>query len=103
MVWASDHRNNLILTNTSGDILHHLTELCTGYDGSHAVTSKGELIYIDKSFNIIKLSNDIKKNHGNNIKYVPWGPIVLDAQSVYRQEQGKPVRPEWTAKTVHGI
>lgn len=61
MVWASDHRNNLILTNTSGDILHHLTELCTGYDGSHAVTSKGELIYIDKSFNIIKLSNDIKK------------------------------------------
>lgn len=61
MVLASDHRNNLILTNTSGDILHHLTELCTGYDGSHAVTSKGELIYIDKSFNIIKLSNDIKK------------------------------------------
>lgn len=61
IVWASDHRNNLILTNTSGDILHHLTELCTGYDGSHAVTSKGELIYIDKSFNIIKLSNDIKK------------------------------------------
>lgn len=125
MVWASDHRNNLILTNTSGDILHHLTELCTGYDGSHAVTSKGELIYIDKSFNIIKLSNDIKKNHGNNIKhrlhmdqtfsvlftckwgstdwYVPWGPIVLDAQSVYRQKQGKPVRPEWTAKTVNGI
>lgn len=61
MVWASDHRNNLILTNTSGDILHHLTELCIGYDGSHAVTNKGELIYIDKSFNIIKLSNDIKK------------------------------------------
>lgn len=60
MVWASDHRNNLILTNTSGDSLHHLTELCIGYDGSHAVTNKGELIYIDKSFNIIKLSNDIK-------------------------------------------
>lgn len=61
MVWASDHRNNLILTNTSGDFLHHLTELCIGYDGSHAVTNKGEFIYIDKSFNIIKLSNDIKK------------------------------------------
>lgn len=124
MVWASDHRNNLILTNTSGDILHHLTELCIGYDGSHAVTNKGELIYIDKSFNIIKLSNDIKKTteiisntdytwikrsvycspvNGSTNWYVPWGPIVLDAQSVYRQEQGKPVRPEWTAKTVHGI
>lgn len=61
LVWASDHRNNLILTNTSGDILHHLTELCSGYGGSHVVTSIGEVIYIDKSFNIIKLSSDMKK------------------------------------------
>lgn len=40
---------------------------------------------------------------GSTNWYVPKGPIVLDAQSVYRQEQGKPVRPEWTAQTVHGI
>lgn len=62
LVWASDHNHNLVLTNTTGDTLHHLTDLCSSTDGSHSVTNKGKLIYIDTSFNINKLSNDMKTN-----------------------------------------
>lgn len=69
MVWVSDYRNNFILINILGDSLYYLIELCIGYDGLYVVINKGEFIYIDKSFNIIKLLNDIKKNYGNNIKY----------------------------------
>lgn len=64
LVWASDHKHNQVLTNTTGETLRHLTDLCSGNDVSHTVTSTGELIYIDNSFNIIKLSNDMKTSTG---------------------------------------
>eukprot|EP00105_Crassostrea_gigas_P004634 XP_011417905.1 PREDICTED: uncharacterized protein LOC105321336 [Crassostrea gigas] len=60
-VWVSDREKNLMLTNTRGDILHHLNNLCRYFiHGSHTVTSKSELIYIDDNHNIIKLMNDLK-------------------------------------------
>lgn len=62
LVWASDNINNLTLTNTVSDTLRQLTDLCCGYDRSHAVTNKDELVYKDNNFNIIKLYNDIKTN-----------------------------------------
>ncbi|XP_061171125.1 uncharacterized protein LOC133180673 [Saccostrea echinata] len=59
-VWISDWYNNLILTNTDGDKLHHLTDVLGFYTGIHTVNSTGELIYTDKEFNINKLTKDMK-------------------------------------------
>lgn len=57
-VWVSDQGN------TTGDILHHLKDLCRcrilSNNGLHIGNSKGELIYIGMNCNIKKLSNDMK-------------------------------------------
>ncbi|XP_061193746.1 uncharacterized protein LOC133201976 [Saccostrea echinata] len=73
-VWISDYYNNLILTNTAGDKLHHLTDIRSGYSGGHTVNNDGDLIYIDSHGNINKLSteNTVKTTL---IKYTaPWRP-----------------------------
>ncbi|XP_078311707.1 uncharacterized protein LOC111100413 isoform X2 [Crassostrea virginica] len=58
-VWVSD--NNIILTDTAtGKQLHSVEDsLQTGF-GKHTVNCEGELIYIDKEYNIIKLCNDME-------------------------------------------
>ncbi|XP_061193809.1 uncharacterized protein LOC133202049 [Saccostrea echinata] len=75
-VWISDY-NNLILTNTAGDKLHHLTDIGSYY-GVHTVNNDGELIYIDREYNINKLSteNTVKTTL---IKYntAPWRPLSV--------------------------
>ena len=55
-VWVSDY-DNLILTDTAtGKQLHSVEDsLQYSYTGIHTVNCKGELIYIDKEYNIIKL------------------------------------------------
>lgn len=63
-VWVSDRENNLILTNTTGVLLHRVEDFCK-YDiftcnGLHTVNRESELFYIDRSFNIIKLTADTK-------------------------------------------
>nr|XP_034332754.1 uncharacterized protein LOC117691245 [Crassostrea gigas] len=61
-VCVSDSSNNIILTNTTGVVLI-LEELCSslfGDGGIHTVNSENELIYIDKEFDINKLSKDMK-------------------------------------------
>ncbi|XP_065928912.1 uncharacterized protein [Magallana gigas] len=62
-VWVSD-RNNLILTDTTGVPLHRVEDSCSdlydGNNGLHTVNSESELIYIDRNYNINKLSKDIK-------------------------------------------
>ncbi|XP_061187271.1 uncharacterized protein LOC133195444 [Saccostrea echinata] len=72
-VWISD-LFNLILTNTAGDKLHHLTDIDSGY-GVHTVTRDGDLIYIDSHGNINKLSTD-HRVQTTLIKYntAPWRP-----------------------------
>lgn len=57
-VWIS-HKNNLVLTNATGDTLHQRNDLCIG-NGVHTGNNECELIYIDKDFNINKLSIDMK-------------------------------------------
>nr|XP_034319906.1 uncharacterized protein LOC105338511 [Crassostrea gigas] len=61
-VWVSDYRYNLILTDTTGVPLHRVEDSCNGlYDrGLHTVNSESELIYIDRNYNINKLSKDMK-------------------------------------------
>ncbi|XP_052681676.1 uncharacterized protein LOC128162486 [Crassostrea angulata] len=58
-VWVSDVRKNLILTDTTGVPPHRVEDSCSGY-GLHTVNSEGELIYIDRNYNINKLSKDMK-------------------------------------------
>ncbi|XP_078320132.1 uncharacterized protein LOC111101947 [Crassostrea virginica] len=59
-VWVSD-RNNLILTDTAtGKQLHSVEHPLHSVIGIHTVNCEGELIYIDKEHNIIKLCNDMK-------------------------------------------
>nr|XP_034319887.1 uncharacterized protein LOC109618176 [Crassostrea gigas]XP_034319888.1 uncharacterized protein LOC109618176 [Crassostrea gigas]XP_034319889.1 uncharacterized protein LOC109618176 [Crassostrea gigas]XP_034319890.1 uncharacterized protein LOC109618176 [Crassostrea gigas]XP_034319891.1 uncharacterized protein LOC109618176 [Crassostrea gigas]XP_034319892.1 uncharacterized protein LOC109618176 [Crassostrea gigas]XP_034319893.1 uncharacterized protein LOC109618176 [Crassostrea gigas] len=62
-VWVSDDRNNLMLTDTTGVPLHHVEDSCRGDihgNGLHTVNSESELIYIDRKYNINKLSKDMK-------------------------------------------
>nr|XP_034321037.1 uncharacterized protein LOC117687863 [Crassostrea gigas]XP_034321038.1 uncharacterized protein LOC117687863 [Crassostrea gigas]XP_034321039.1 uncharacterized protein LOC117687863 [Crassostrea gigas] len=59
-VWVSDGYN-LILTHTTGSTLHRVKDLCSDlYNGFHTVNSDSELIYINKDYNINKLSKDMK-------------------------------------------
>ncbi|XP_065931668.1 uncharacterized protein [Magallana gigas] len=61
-VWVSD-LYNLMLTDTTGVPLHRVEDSLSGlyvYRGSHTVNSESELIYIDRNYNINKLSKDMK-------------------------------------------
>nr|XP_034310533.1 uncharacterized protein LOC117684053 [Crassostrea gigas] len=58
--WVSDG-NKLILTDTTGVPLHRVEDSWTDlYRGLHTVNSESELIYIDRNYNINKLSKDMK-------------------------------------------
>lgn len=61
--WVSDIRDNLILTTATGVILHRFDDLLCrcSYRGAglHTVNSRGELIYIDKHFNINTILKDM--------------------------------------------
>nr|XP_022312659.1 uncharacterized protein LOC111117740 isoform X3 [Crassostrea virginica] len=59
-VWVSDYKN-LILTDTAtGKQLHSVENSLDSVYGIHTVNCEGELIYIDKENNIIKLCNDME-------------------------------------------
>ncbi|XP_078327682.1 uncharacterized protein LOC111117750 isoform X1 [Crassostrea virginica] len=59
-VWVSGYKH-LILTDTAtGKQLHSVENPLDSGSGTHTVNCKGELIYIDKERNIIKLCNDMK-------------------------------------------
>lgn len=53
-LFVSDHKCNIIITNTAGENLHHLDDL--GRRFRFTVNSDGELIYIDKKCIINKMS-----------------------------------------------
>nr|XP_034320705.1 uncharacterized protein LOC117687747 [Crassostrea gigas] len=59
-VWVSDHRNNLMLADTTGVPLHRVENSDSYLYGLHTVNSESELIYIDRNYNINKLSKDMK-------------------------------------------
>nr|XP_034310546.1 uncharacterized protein LOC117684057 [Crassostrea gigas] len=59
-VWVS-YRNILMLTDTTGVPLRRVKDSWNGdIIGLHTVNSEGELIYIDKNYNINKLSKNMK-------------------------------------------
>nr|XP_019918337.2 uncharacterized protein LOC105317290 [Crassostrea gigas] len=60
-VWVNGGRKKLILTDTTGVPLHRVKGSCSYIcKGSHTVNSENELIYIDRKYNINKLSKDMK-------------------------------------------
>lgn len=59
--WFSDVDNGLILSNTGGDTLYYLDDLNCDENGSHTVNNELELIYINKKYQINKLSKDMKR------------------------------------------
>nr|XP_022287572.1 uncharacterized protein LOC111100198 isoform X2 [Crassostrea virginica] len=77
-VWVSDD-NNLILTDTTtGKQLHSVEHSLALLTGRHTVNCEGELIYIDKEYNIIKLCNDMKTTT-TLIKHTDttWKPVCV--------------------------
>lgn len=60
LVWVSKDKKNLFLTSTDGDTLHNLNDFKSGLYGFHTVNDESELIYIEKNYNINKLSYDLK-------------------------------------------
>ncbi|XP_065922626.1 uncharacterized protein [Magallana gigas] len=98
-VWVSDHRNNLILTDTTGVPLHRVEDSCRG-GGLHTVNSESELIYINRIYNINKLSKDMKTTttfiERTDSTWEPrcvyWSPSTGDllvGMSTYDTETGK--------------
>uniref|UniRef100_K1RIT4 Tripartite motif-containing protein 3 n=1 Tax=Magallana gigas TaxID=29159 RepID=K1RIT4_MAGGI len=62
-IWVSDDKDNLILTDATGVPLHRVEDSCRGVifsNGLHTVNSESELIYIERNYNINKLSKDMK-------------------------------------------
>jgi hypothetical protein len=59
LIWVRDD-DDLILTDGTGLTMHHVTDLAPFYTlgGVHTVNSYDELIYIDRKYNIIKVSAD---------------------------------------------
>lgn len=82
LFWASYIDNNIILSNTTGDTLYHLldtpSDLLSGY-GAHTVNSSNELIYIDKEYNIKKLSMDLK----TTTTFLTRAQLKLRPQCIY--------------------
>ncbi|XP_065923106.1 uncharacterized protein [Magallana gigas] len=100
-VWISDTQYRLSLTNTQGVDLHKIEDLYhdeesySDFYGAHTVTHESELIYLDMSCNINKLSKDMKtiitfiKNTDST--WIPlslhWSPSTRDLLvGMYRKE-----------------
>lgn len=112
-VWVSDDKNNIVLTNTAGDRLHHREDICCNiieedlcsdlperdlYHGLHTVNSERELIYIDIDYNIIKLSKDMTSTKSlykfTGSTWMPycvyWSPSTRDLLvAMYNDNKGR--------------
>ncbi|XP_062605152.1 uncharacterized protein LOC134266962 [Saccostrea cucullata] len=75
-VWITDY-DNFLLINTKGDILHQPTDKSTYYGGSNTVTITGDLLYIDKDYNINKLSKDNRNKSILIKKTTKWRPLCV--------------------------
>lgn len=88
-VWISDIQYRLFLKNTQGVNLHNIEDVYhdgdsySDYYGVHTVTNDGELIYLDMSSNINKLSKDIKNNdhfnkeHGRHMDATEFALVLV--------------------------
>uniref|UniRef100_K1QSC7 Tripartite motif-containing protein 2 n=1 Tax=Magallana gigas TaxID=29159 RepID=K1QSC7_MAGGI len=85
-VWVNDGRNSLILMDTTGIPLHRVEDSQSFLYGLHTVNSESELTYIDRKYNINKLSKDMKTTttfiEKTNFTWEPrcvyWSPSTED-------------------------
>lgn len=89
LIWVSN-RFNLVLTNTTGNTMLGLTGLSSdtsAFSGVHTVNSEGELFFIDRDYNIKKLSKDMNTislfvKQTDDSKWEPrsvyWSPSTRD-------------------------
>lgn len=107
-VWVSDRENNRILTNTTGVLLHRVEDFCYcdifTCNGLHTVNRESELFYIDRSFNIIKLTADTKTttlflNTADTTWRPRCGSTGRDVQRRHKNRQDNPVQPGRTTNT----
>lgn len=78
-VWVSDDDNNPILTNTTGEILHHLKDIYSDSFscGIHTVNSENELIYIERDHDIKILSTDLTTFKLIKAEDSIWKPLCV--------------------------
>uniref|UniRef100_K1PWI4 Tripartite motif-containing protein 2 n=1 Tax=Magallana gigas TaxID=29159 RepID=K1PWI4_MAGGI len=110
-VWVSDHENNLIFTDTTGVPLHRVEDSLSGY-GLHTVNSESELIYIDRNYNINKLSKDMKTTttfiERTDSTWYPrcvyWSPSTGDLLvGMYNYRTGKVTRYNQSGQLIQSI
>ncbi|XP_062603052.1 uncharacterized protein LOC134264785 [Saccostrea cucullata] len=108
-LWISD-RNNIVLINTADDNIHQQEEIGTSF-GGHTVDIKGDLIYIDRNLNIIKLSQDNRSKSILIKQTENWIPLcvfcspstglLVGLRDV--RQTGKVVRYDYKGKHIHTI
>ena len=80
-VWFSDEKKKLILKDTTTDEkLHIITDSRNKSSGSHTVNTNGDIIYVDRHYNIKTLSSDLKKGRTfikSNYKFGNWKPLSV--------------------------
>lgn len=78
-LWLSDDKNT-VLINITGKSMHRIKDASNKrYCGLHTVASDGELIYINKEYNIMKLSTIMK----TKTKFITLKDSALKPLSVY--------------------
>lgn len=112
LVWVSVDEHKLILVNKEGVSLQQLKDYHMGFCfGTHAVNSKGGLVYIDIKNNCIgKLSQDLKTNtiieqpHSCNPRCVYLSPSTWDLLVVIEESiRNKVVRYNHKGKLTQTI
>lgn len=78
-MWVSDYEN-FVLINIKGEVIYYIKDLFSEWEfGIYIVISDGELIYINKEYNIMRLLIVMKIK----IKFIMLFNIVLIFLSVY--------------------
>lgn len=77
-LWVSDDKN-LVLINSTGKSIHHIKDVSTNrYCGIHTVAGDGKLIYINKEYDIMKLSTVMKtKTKLISLNNSAWRPLSV--------------------------
>lgn len=75
-VWVSD-KGSLVLADMSGTPVHQVKDMIDRESGVHTVTNDGELIYVDKNFNIKRLSQDNRSGTRMVKKEGNWEPLCV--------------------------
>lgn len=113
LVWISDDKNNLILTNKTGKILYEVEYFI--YREMQVVDMEymHEIIYVDSYNNIRKITNDLEtscvmETTGDNLRYhcLCWSPFSGDLLVVMynpSSKTGKLTRYDYTGQLMGTI